>query len=153
MHSIAAASSTDVAWLAGLLEGEGSFYVYVGVRRLRPTISISMTDRDVVERATHLMGTGLYVLARREPHHKQPYMTSATGDRAVMVMKAVLPYMGERRSARIEAAISAWESRTPRRIVPIAEARERRAAGQPVGKIAADLGFSKRAIFRALSGR
>jgi hypothetical protein len=48
-------SKVDIAWLAGLLEGEGSFMR--GKRKDAPGISLAMTDRDVVERAAKLLRT------------------------------------------------------------------------------------------------
>lgn len=94
----------DAAWLAGLLEGEASFDVRGPGNRLR--IRLAMTDRDVVERAARLL----------DPHPDSPtprlslvmeegakalWVTSVGGDRAAEVAKAILPFMGARRSARI----------------------------------------------------
>lgn len=49
-------SDIEIAWMAGLLEGEGCFTAEGGQRaRFRyPRITLGMTDRDVVERASVL---------------------------------------------------------------------------------------------------
>ena len=46
---------TDLTWLAGLLEGEGSFLKAPPSDPNCPRISLEMTDKDVVERAALLM--------------------------------------------------------------------------------------------------
>lgn len=44
----------DTIWLAGLLEGEGTFDLHRGKY---PRVRVGMTDRDVVGRAATLMDT------------------------------------------------------------------------------------------------
>jgi len=41
---------TDIAWLAGLLEGEGSF----SIKNVSAEISIAMSDKDILDRAAQL---------------------------------------------------------------------------------------------------
>ena len=45
----------EIAWLAGLLEGEGSFGAYVKGSQ-SPCIQFSMCDKDVLERAANMLG-------------------------------------------------------------------------------------------------
>ncbi len=91
------ASERDVIWLAGLLEGEGTFDIHRGKY---PRVRVGMTDRDVVGRVATLIGSK--VTAR---YHKAPYQATwhaeVTGDKAQAVMAAILPFMGTRRSGRI----------------------------------------------------
>ncbi len=91
----------DVLWLAGLLEGEGTFDLHRGKY---PRVRVGMTDRDVIGRAATLMGVS--VTTR---FHKAPYQASfhaeATGAKAVLIMAAVFPHMGSRRSGRIATVL------------------------------------------------
>jgi hypothetical protein len=104
-------SRFDIAWLAGLLEGEGWF----GRNHYStPTIRVSMTDLDVIERAAALFGNAVTVLKRppdpRHPNAKQAWSTSIYGHRAVEWMRLLHPHMGSRRSARIEELLNDWDS-------------------------------------------
>lgn len=89
----------DVAWLAGILEGEG----YFGLRRAGSSIYIqlSMVDGDVVERAQRIFGAGS-IKTRVLPSGKTCYTLSVLRQEdAKSWMERLLPYMGQRRAARI----------------------------------------------------
>jgi hypothetical protein len=86
------------AWLAGLLEGEGSFHCRGGC----PRIALEMTDEDVVARYASIIGAGYQRRLPTEARHKVSYICSAYGDRATLIMRDILPYMGERRSTKIQ---------------------------------------------------
>lgn len=97
-----AMAADQLAWLAGLLEGEGCFYREGG----RPAIAVNMTDRDVVERAAILAG-GYRVSEKRAPsdlarRRRPSYRFRVTGPKAVALMRALHPYMGSRRREKIE---------------------------------------------------
>lgn len=91
----------DRYWLAGLLEGEGSFTYHRQTRgRYVPKVIVRMTDLDVVERAAALMGSRIHT-QKRLGGHKDLHGTAVTGKRAVRLMRSLLPLMGERRSTQI----------------------------------------------------
>lgn len=87
----------EILWLAGLLEGEGSFDLHRG---RYPRIRLGMTDRDVVGRAATLIGARVRLTFRPKPY-AATWHAEVSGPSAVAVMEAVLPHMGARRSARI----------------------------------------------------
>ncbi|MEV0267738.1 hypothetical protein AB0H43_03100 [Hamadaea sp. NPDC050747] len=87
----------DVMWLAGLLEGEGTFDLHRG---RYPRVRVEMVDRDVIGRAATLLGTSVRVTLKRKPF-KSTWHAEVSGTRAEAVMRALLPHMGARRSARI----------------------------------------------------
>ena len=104
---------TDLCWLAGILEGEGCFQLktYPGNKRLGPAITLGMTDRDVVARAGRLLGgqqraPRMYYPAN--PKHKPKYIWRVSGGRAVGILWALLPLMGERRAAKIRSLLAEW---------------------------------------------
>jgi hypothetical protein len=102
----------DVIWLAGLLEGEGCFLVHPDRRtpgsRSNLRVALQMTDHDVVDRAYSVFPIGgsgpREVSAANSGGHlgKKPhwcvYWHAANAE---IVMRAVLPFMGKRRSAKI----------------------------------------------------
>lgn len=98
----------DFYWLVGLLEGEGCF----SFRKPNAiTIALGMTDEDVVARAARLMG-GTYFRSvsgqKRNPRAKPMYITHACGQRAFELMKAMRPFFGARRHAKVSSAIEAY---------------------------------------------
>ena len=100
-------SEADIAWLAGLLEGEGSFFMSrcpnKGVMYSYPCIVVDMTDRDVIDRVAGFFGTKVYPYKNlKRPEHKEIYKSMISGSRAVEFMQMLLPWMGVRRSAKIK---------------------------------------------------
>lgn len=91
------ADRDSVIWLSGLLEGEGSFDTH---RSRYPRVRLAMSDRDTVTRAAALMGCSVRLSLRPAPHAAM-WHAEIQGPRAEAVMRAILPFMGARRSARI----------------------------------------------------
>jgi hypothetical protein len=107
----------DVAWLAGLLEGEGNFeFVPVAKKAMDVRINISMADRDVIERVAAITEatSKVRIYDRRgqagfRQHHQPLHCLCIRGYRAIRVMKQILPFMGNRRSEKIKMIIEAWD--------------------------------------------
>jgi hypothetical protein len=93
----------DLLWLAGLLEGEGSFDAQRGKY---PRVRVGMTDRDVVGRAATLIGSRVRLSLKPAPY-QATWHAEVTGSKAAEVMRAVLPFMGSRRSAKIASILGA----------------------------------------------
>jgi hypothetical protein len=92
------------AWLAGLVDGEGCLDSPRGNPRLR----IKMSDHDVVIRASTIMhGSKLHQETPRESHHKPCMVVQIHGEAAVAVMRAILPHLGARRTAKATEIILA----------------------------------------------
>lgn len=99
---------SETAWLAGLLEGEGSFMVYRRSNR-RPAliVKVKMTDKDVVERAAVLMGGNKVTPEKdKRENNSDCWVARSHGQKAAVVMKAVRPYMGQRRGAKIDELLA-----------------------------------------------
>ncbi len=95
---------TDLYWLAGLLEGEGSFMKGPPSKPNAPYISLQMTDEDVVARAANLFQVGYQRTKNRKPGlWKASYMVQFRGSRAASLMRDLRPLMGVRRKSQIEA--------------------------------------------------
>lgn len=100
-------SHEDLIWLAGLLEGEGTFDLHRGKY---PRIRVGMTDRDVVGRAASLMGSRIR-MTLSTVGHKATFHTEISGARAAAIMHELLPYMGARRSSRIGGILGLYAGR------------------------------------------
>lgn len=94
---IAEATREDTIWLAGLLEGEGAFDLQRG---RYPRVRVAMTDRDVIGRAATLFGVSVR-LSLKPPPQQAMWHAEVQGPKAEAIMRAILPHMGARRSARI----------------------------------------------------
>jgi hypothetical protein len=92
----------DLIWLAGLLEGEGTFDSHRGKY---PRIRLAMTDRDVVGRAASLMDAKIRLSLHAAPA-KPTWHAEISGEKAAEVMRLILPFMGTRRSAKIAEVLA-----------------------------------------------
>jgi hypothetical protein len=96
------------AWIAGLLEGEGSFIASQGGRLSYPVVKVEMCERGVIERAAGLLDTRVWAVAPGTEGWRPTYVAQIAGHRAAEWMRALRPYMGLRRTAAIDAALSAY---------------------------------------------
>jgi hypothetical protein len=107
-------SDINIAWLAGLLEGEGSF----GLDR-RPQkrynhstappgayIKIAMTDEDIICRVAMLLNKNYFSPSRLTKTGKNVYICHI-GDRTTLIylLPKLLPYMGKRRQKIIQECL------------------------------------------------
>lgn len=139
----------DLAWLAGLLEGEGSFLKGSPSKPNRPRVSLQMTDADVVNRAAALMGAGVgRKYDRRNPNWKPIYQVVLSGGRSVDLMKRLRPHMGQRRQQQIDEAMACFEDRSNRltdhKVRDIREAA--RVKGVTQGEVATRFGVARETV-------
>lgn len=94
---------SDIAWAAGLFEGEGSIVTNDGHIRLQ----LKMTDEDVVRRFAMVLGgnvTGPYSYEQADGHKRKPaWCWSINGAKAKGAARAMEPWLGKRRRARMAA--------------------------------------------------
>jgi hypothetical protein len=106
----------DLYWLAGLIEGEGCFHGSDG-NGGQTTISINMTDRDVIERAAAIFGATEKISQRSTIGRlgKKPiFCIRVNGTRAVGWMMTLYSLMGARRKQKIRVVLDAWSKRLPK---------------------------------------
>jgi len=104
-------TTLDIAWLAGILEGEGCFGSYAAEGRIVPFVDVSMSDKDVVARSAALVGVATcQKVDPRKETYKTQYKWRATGRRAIGVMLTVYPLMGVRRQAKIRDTVALWRT-------------------------------------------
>jgi hypothetical protein len=108
----AAVTEARVAWLAGVLEGEGSFVTARFDRYSYPRVQMTMCDRSVLERAMTVMPRSrIYAVSdERAAEHgwSEAWMVVVNGRAAAAVMRSVLPWMGLRRTRAIDRSLSSW---------------------------------------------
>lgn len=104
------ATPEEVAWAAGLFEGEGSIELWQASSKARsyPRACLSSTDEDVVRKWNRIVGGGkvLGPYARpNHPSHKPMWRAVRVGKSAEAVLAAFAPYLGERRTARMNEVL------------------------------------------------
>ena len=105
-----AVSTADIHWLAGLIEGEGSFMFGKG----STSIMIQMTDRDVLVRAAKILGCKVrdgHYRPKGKSTYKTVFACGVFGMRAFGWMMTLYSLMGERRQAKIRSIIEAVKSK------------------------------------------
>ena len=100
----------ELAWLAGLLEGEGCFSMANAGAHRYPAVRVEMASRDVVERAARLLeAVSVTVAPPTDPRWKLMYVAKIAGARVVPLLLRLRPLMGIRRRAAIDAALAAYK--------------------------------------------
>jgi hypothetical protein len=106
-------SRENIAWLAGILEGEG-YFSFHGDRG--SVVGLQMTDADVVKKAYQLAGVGTfrgpyrYGKAINKPIYRWRVAKSVE---IYALCVAVYPFMGERRRTKIEKLIRLFSINPP----------------------------------------
>lgn len=101
-------SDFELGWVAGLIEGEGSFTIKKTRRKngfsCQPQLRVSMTDEDVIRRLASLIPIGNVLRAgRKTKGGKDVWMWSLTNSQALIdLMIALRLLMGERRRKRMD---------------------------------------------------
>jgi hypothetical protein len=100
-----------LSWLAGLLEGEGTFVVTCDAQqRCSPVLSVNMCDRAVVRRVGQLLGAPSVTFRKaRKPAWRPTYLTKVGGAHAAEWMTPLREFMGERRRSAIDFALASYK--------------------------------------------
>lgn len=109
-------TETETAWVAGLLEGEGCFYLAMRKNRdgtPRPSLAISccMTDEDVVRKLHTIVGVGnITTEIPKNPKWSQSWTWYVSNvELVVPLLRHLRPHMGARRGAKIDKMLTAAE--------------------------------------------
>lgn len=98
---------SNYAWAAGLVEGEGCFTWHSDGKR--PYFLMDMCDEDVLRKfqivfpETSLRGPYFH---KYKVNQKPRFRIDAYGDKCITIMKAIYPWLGERRKAKIDELLS-----------------------------------------------
>ena len=94
--------TTDIAWLGGLLEGEGCFQLQ---NKKYPLIVLQMTAEDTVVRAATLMESKIYRCGNI-------WNARTAGVRAIQWMMTLYPFLGKCRQKKVTKIIRFWREYT-----------------------------------------
>lgn len=103
----------DVAWAAGFLEGEGSFYNYG-----TPVVTVAQVQREPIERMEKLFGGSSNQRITKGFSGKngppQPiWVWKAPAYRSIEIMMTVYSLMSPKRQSEIKDAIEKWKAARP----------------------------------------
>lgn len=105
----------ETAWVAGLLEGEGSFTSAATPKcpgKVSAGVKLNMVDEDVVRRFAELCEAGHQVRPRPTRNGWQPqWSVQISGETGREIMRRVRPWMGARRGQRIDELTARWEEK------------------------------------------
>lgn len=101
-------TESDVAWVAGFLEGEGHFRRSYSSRDRHGTeqVSAGQVDREPLYKLQELFGGGIHIKKRSKWGMNDIFYWQVTGERARVLMRAVEPLMSARRRDQIRRASS-----------------------------------------------
>ena len=105
-------SERDIAWVAGLLEGEGCFQNHP--TQVTPRIVLSMSDQDTVEKYAKVVGATAQIFVRNFANKKSAFVCTISGRLAIGWMMTIYPLMSVRRRGRIKDVVAKWKSRPSR---------------------------------------
>lgn len=100
-------STKEIAWAAGLVEGEGC----LSWNGRSPSLHVSSTDRDVLERFALLTRVRVRGPIAKANAKKPQFQASVGGPMAAAWMMTLYPMLGARRKAKAREVIAAWKSR------------------------------------------
>lgn len=119
----------DVAWVAGLFEGEGS----IGIDS-NAGAGLGSTDEDVVRRVHQLTGVGhVHERAQLQSGKRFWFWKVTRADDVITFLRAIHPYLGERRRERADLAILVAEEVLARKAGPFSCPQCEFQAGSPGG--------------------
>jgi hypothetical protein len=119
MNEILNLSEIEIAWLAGLFEGEANFgldrrsktrYINSTSPPL-PFIKIAMVDEDIISRVAKLLNKKYFSPSRLTKTGKK-VLICHIGDRETLIflLPRFLPYMGKRRTEKIKECVIELEN-------------------------------------------
>ena len=92
-------TSTNIAWLSGLFEGEGCINQD---KRKKATwrLSVVMTDLDIIQRLQAITGVGnVRETTKQAAHHQTAYQWIVYRKEHIQqLLSTMLPYLGNRRA-------------------------------------------------------
>jgi hypothetical protein len=97
-------AASHIEWIAGFLEGEGCFTM---TGKPSPRIIVMGGDKDVLDRLAEWAGCGRVSgpMKTRSDSHTPMWCWNKSGPEAADLMRAIRPFMGARRQARIDEVL------------------------------------------------
>lgn len=105
-------TEAELAWAAGIFEGEG----WVHVSKYTFRLGVEMADLDVLERLQEYLG-GMVAGPRSRGENRRPMWTwkSPNGPPTLELVVRFQPWLGARRRSQLEQAAEQWNHRLDHR--------------------------------------
>lgn len=107
--TINAMSDFDLAWVTGIIEGEGCFQAHrpKHAPKAYPHVIVGMTDRDIIDRLAAITGIGKIRTQKVRARMTKPlYKWSVCrSNDSVALIRAILPHLGARRTQQALAVL------------------------------------------------
>lgn len=97
----------NIYWLAGLFDGEASFYWNPNSRSCQ--VQLAMTDEDTIIKVCTLIKQPKYYLVKRQDKYKQLYSIHLSGKKAIGLMMTLFSLLSIRRQEKIMEIINQWK--------------------------------------------
>ena len=97
----------EIAWLGGLLEGEGCFLLS---SKRQPSIRLKMTDEDTVVKVADMWNTRVY-------HRGNAWTTDVNGACAIEWMLTLYLFLSRYRKDRVIEVIRYWKDNSSRQLI------------------------------------
>jgi hypothetical protein len=116
----------DIYWVAGIIEGEGCFYINKHQKSPQTRIEVKMTDKDIINRLQQITKLGLiYHVPTDSTRHKDCYEWRVNKQPDVIgLLMTIYPLMGKRRQAKIRECLEVWKSFQTQRQRPCPKGHE-----------------------------
>ena len=107
-HHLRDISPVELAWLAGIIEGEGTFVTSRRQAKDYPKIAVSMTDEDVIRKFYAITGAGgVYTLTVRGLMTKPSYVWALSRKADVQEFcSRIAVHLGLRRTRQMRTMLS-----------------------------------------------
>lgn len=109
------ANVIEIAWFAGLMEGDGTFQMAQNGSKnkssVTPRMRISMLDRDIIERAAKILKSTITTYPTPKGNKMMFSASSAKASIVEPLLKSMYPYMGERRKEQINKMLTYYNNR------------------------------------------
>jgi hypothetical protein len=97
----------ELAWVAGILEGEGTFYIDYKGSNPQIKVNLAMMDEDVVQEVFDIVKIGRFY----GPSKKGMWTWQINKQtEAAAFMMTIYPLMRDRRKEKIKACLKEWKS-------------------------------------------
>jgi hypothetical protein len=98
----------DIHWAAGLLEGEGCFYM--NTKRKRFEVLCNMTDKEPLDKLASLFGGTIHSRPPANEKAKPYFRWEVYSSRAIGLMQTLHGLLSPRRQAKIREILEVWKS-------------------------------------------
>ncbi len=148
-------TEADRQWLAGYLEGEGSFLRPTPSSPNRCIVQVAATDEDVIARVAAMWGQTYHRSDPKPGIWKPNYRVQIRGHAAAALMEQLRPLMGERRRQQIDAAMAGQAPRGPhpnQRLTDAQVTAIRSRRGERARTLAHEYGVSRSLVYHLWEG-